>query len=445
MKLFGNISKIIGTMLICFLISSWKNLSISPVTKEYSAEVAIKWTELQLKLIRTTPGFSPPVASRALGYSGLALYESVVGGMPDYQSLTGILNEFKSVPKPEISKGGTPTEYNWELVANSAESIIIKNLFAATSEANKKSIDSLKLVFEKKIQPTLSPETFQRSVKFGESVAKAIFEYSKTDGGNEAYKNNFPKDFKVANGACFWSPTGEQQIPLQPNWGKNRTFVKGNSDFLLPIPPRCEAGISSIMYAQALEVYSIGKNLTPEQREIALFWADDAGKTFTPPGHAMAIATQVIKKEKVSLDKAAETYCKVGIASADAFVSCWKCKFMHNVLRPVSYIRTTIDRNWTPILETPPFPEYTSGHASCSGAVSQVLSDLYGFNYAFIDNSNADRGFKPRQFDSFFDFANEAAASRLFGGIHYRNSNEQGLLNGKRIGKVVCGLKFHKG
>nr|MCU0325236.1 vanadium-dependent haloperoxidase [Spirosomataceae bacterium] len=174
---------------------------------------------------------------------------------------------------------------------------------------------------------------------------------------------------------------------LQPYWGKNRTFVKGNADYELPEPPRCDAGISSIMYSQALEVYSAGKNLTPEQKEIAIFWSDDAGKTFTPPGHAISITTQV----------------------------CWKCKFMHNVLRPVTYIRTTIDRNWKPLLDTPPFPEYTSGHSSVSGATAQVLSDYFGFNYAFTDNSHADRGLKPRSFESFYDFANEAAISRLYG------------------------------
>jgi hypothetical protein len=424
----------------CLSILFWQNVSAQRPTKEFSNEIATAWYSLQLYLIPNTQGFTPPVASRALGYSGLALYESVVNGMPDYQSLVGVLNEFKAVPKTESGKN-----YHWILTANAAQATIIKNLYANTSKANLAKIDSLKGVFERKYTNDTDKETALRSIKFGEAIAKAIFDYSKTDGGHEGYDKNFPKDFKPIVGACVWTPTGEQQIPLQPFWGKNRPFVKGNADFELPTPPRCEASISSVMYAQALEVYSTGKNLSPEQSTIAKYWSDDAGKTFTPPGHAISITSQIISTEKLRLDKAAEVYCKVGIAAADAFISCWKCKFMHNVLRPVSYIRTTIDRNWTTLLDTPPFPEYTSGHASVSGATAQVLSDLFGFNYHFTDNSHAARGFKPRSFESFYEFADEAALSRLYGGIHYRNSNEQGLKNGKRIGKNVCELKFKRG
>jgi PAP2 superfamily len=427
-------------MSVYFGILLWQNALAQRPTKEFSSEVATAWFNLQLYLIPNTQGFSPPVASRALGYSGLALYESIVNGTRDYQSLTGVLNEFKNVPKIESGKN-----YHWVLCANTAQATIIKSLYANTSKANLAKIDSLKGVFERKYQNEVDKETALRSMKFGEAIAKAIFDYSKTDGGHEGYEKNFPKDYKTTTGACVWTPTSEQQIPLQPNWGRNRPFVKGDSDFELPAPPRCEASISSVMYAQALEVYSVGKNLSSEQNLIARYWSDDAGKTFTPPGHAISITLQIVVNEKLKLDKAAEVFCKVSIAAADAFISCWKCKFMHNVLRPVSYIRTTIDRNWNPLLNTPPFPEYTSGHASVSGATAQVLSDLFGFNYHFTDNSHAVRGFKPRSFESFYDFADEAALSRLYGGIHYRNSNEQGLKNGKRIGKNVCDLKFKRG
>jgi hypothetical protein len=424
-------------LIVCVLGMFLQKSVAQRPTKDYSNEVATAWFNLQLQLIPTTQGFTPPVASRALGYSGLALYESVVNGMPDYQSLTGVLNEFKTIPKIESSK-----TYHWVLCANAAQATIIKSLYAKISKANVIRIDSLREAFERKYQNDADKETILRSIKLGEAIAKTVFEYSKADGGHEGYDKNFPKDYKNITGACVWTPTSDQQIPLQPFWGKNRPFVKGNTDFELPNPPRCEAGITSLMYSQALEVYSVGKNLSNEQMAIAKYWSDDAGKTFTPPGHAISITSQIVAKENLTLDKAAEIFCKVGIAAADAFISCWKCKFMHNVLRPVSYIRTTIDRTWTPLLDTPPFPEYTSGHASVSGATAQVLSDFFGFNYHFIDNSHVSRGLKPRTFDSFYEFADEAAISRLYGGIHYRNSNEQGLKNGKRIGKNVCELKF---
>lgn len=129
----------------------------------------------------------------------------------------------------------------------------------------------------------------------------------------------------------------------------------------------------------------------------------------------------------MSLDKAAETLCRIGIAVNDAFISCWKCKYEHNMLRPVSFIQTTIDPNWTAFLENPPFPEYTSGHGTVSGAIAAVLNDMFGYNYHFTDHSHDGNGLKPRSYDSFNEFAQEAALSRLYGGIHYRMSNEEGL------------------
>ena len=403
-------------------------------TAEYSNDVALKWFDLELLLIRDTPGFSPPVAARAIGYTGLSLYESVVNGMPEYRSLTGILNEFKNVPKIDKSKA-----YNWEIAANVAMAQTISYFFPNTSKDYLARIENQKLFLIDKYKGGSDVDVVKRSIKYGEDVARAIFEYSKSDGGHEAYRNTNHQSYTSPVGSCYWIPLPDQ-VALLPQWGHNRTFVAGSAEHSIPEPPKCENGLTSIFYAQALEVYTVGKNLTAEQKEIATFWSDDAQKTFTPPGHGISITNQIVKKEKINLAKAAEIFCKIGIAESDAFVLCWKCKFMHNFVRPISYIRTTIDGKWNTFLTTPPFPEYTSGHASVSGAVAQVLSDFFGFNYAFTDDSHKDRGLKARSFESFFDFANEAAISRLYGGIHYRNSNEQGLKNGKRIGKVVCAL-----
>lgn len=399
-------------------------------------EVATKWFELQLQLIPQTPGFTPPVVSRALGYTGLTLYESLVHGMPEYKSLTGILQELDKMPMPDKNQ-----VYDWQIVANNAQASIIQELYAANHKENTPKIITLRDALNSKYRGNIGENTYKASVKYGEEIAKAIYKYSKTDGGHNAEKNNFPKDFKSSPGSCMWTPVGNQ-MALQPYWGTKRTFIKGNADFELPIPPRCEIGNSSVMFSQALEVYSVGKNLNDEQKEIALFWSDDAGKTFTPPGHGIAIALQLIKKENFDLAKTAETLCRIGIAVNDAFVSCWKCKFQYNILRPISYIHTAIDANWKPLLDTPPFPEYTSGHGTVSGATAAVLSDMFGYNYRFTDYSHAERGLKPRSFDSFYEFAQEAALSRLYGGIHYRMSNEEGLKNGKRIGRSACELKL---
>ncbi|MBK9336500.1 MAG: vanadium-dependent haloperoxidase [Lewinellaceae bacterium] len=204
---------------------------------------------------------------------------------------------------------------------------------------------------------------------------------------------------------------------------------------------------TSPFYSQALEVYAVTSNLNPEQEIIARFWSDDPGLAGTPPGHSISIATQVVVQENASLALAAETYCKVGLAVADAFISCWKCKFDFNLLRPITYIRDVIDPAWTPLLTTPPFPEYSSGHSVQSGATAQVLSDLFGYQYAFTDRTHVARtdiNGAPRQFDSFFDYAEEAAVSRLYGGIHFRDGIDLGVKQGRKIGESVGALPFRR-
>ena len=424
---------------ICYLFFLFFVIKISIAQnsiEKLNAEVATQWFDLQLKMIPTTPSFTPPVVARSLGYTALTLYEALVHGMPNYKSLVGELKELEKLSLPNKN-----LTYNWQIVANSALAVIHEDFFAKNAKENLIKITSLRDHLNTKLRGPVSEAAFKASVIYGEELAHAIFKYSKTDGGHQAEIHNFPKDFKHPPGACMWTPIGKQNA-LLPYWGSNRTFIKGNADFEVKIPPKCEVGNSSILYAQALEVYSVGKNLSEEQKEIAKFWSDDTGITFTPPGHGFSIALQLIKKEKMPLDKAAETLCRIGIAVNDAFISCWKCKYQHNMLRPVSFIQTTIDPGWNAYLENPPFPEYTSGHGTVSGAIAAVLNDIFGYNYPFTDHSHGGTGLKPRSYESFNEFAEEAALSRLYGGIHYRMSTEEGLKNGKRIGRSACNLEL---
>jgi hypothetical protein len=198
-----------------------------------------------------------------------------------------------------------------------------------------------------------------------------------------------------------------------------------------------------------LEVYITGKELTPEQFTIARFWADDPGRTSTPPGHWISILNQVLVQDEARLSLAAEAYVKVGMALADAFITCWHTKYLYNLLRPITYIQTQIDPTWntpaiTDAVNTPPFPEYTSGHSVQSAAAAIVLTSLFGDNYAFVDNTHANLGFSARSFASFQMAAQEAAISRLYGGIHYRAAIESGLEQGECVGEQVLALQFHE-
>jgi hypothetical protein len=150
----------------------------------------------------------------------------------------------------------------------------------------------------------------------------------------------------------------------------------------------------------------------------------------------------VLRRRDASLARAAEVYAKVGIAVCDAFIACWYQKYVYNLLRPVTYIRRLVDPTWLPVLVTPPFPEYTSGHSVQSGAAFQVLTDLFGQSYAFVDHTHDDRGFAPRSFGSFLEAAEEAAISRLYGGIHFRSAIVNGVTQGRCIGTAVTALPF---
>jgi hypothetical protein len=412
-------------------------VSVSEATDTYKSEIATKWIDLQLKLIKTTPGYAPPVAARSLGYSGLALYESVVGGIKDNQSLVGQINGLNKLPEIDNTK-----EYNWGLSANSALAAMLKNLFSSTNDANKKTIDSMRVALETELRRDISLDVIERSTRLGADIATAIFEYSKTDGGHEAYNNNFPSDFVVPKGVGLWVPTSTQKIPLLPYWGKVRSFVAINATTDPTAPTPFSYNASSDFFKQAKAVYDAKAALTADQKAIATFWADGGG-TITPPGHYMNIATIVIKKDKIKLDKVAETYAKVGMALSDAFVACWRCKYRFNLMRPVTYIKETIDPAWTPLIATPPFPEYTSGHSSGSGAFGEVMTSLYGDNYSFVDNTHEGLHTN-RTFKSFKEASEEAKNSRFYGGIHYPMGNEKGQENGGKIGKNVVELKFKK-
>jgi hypothetical protein len=302
-------------------------------------------------------------------------------------------------------------------------------------------VNALEARLEERLRPGLPPGVFTRSLERGRHVAAAVFEWSKSDGGHEGYLQNFPP-YVPPVGPGLWDPTPPGFLPaLQPYWGRNRCLaITGGADCPPGDHPPYSEDPGSAFQGEALEVYEVAQNLTPEQDEIARFWSDDPGQTPTPPGHSISITTQVLRSQDASLAAAAEAYAKVGIAVCDAFVACWHQKYAYNLLRPVTFIQQLIDPDWLPILVTPPFPEYPSGHSVQSGAAFQALTDLFGEGYAFVDHTHDARGFAPRSFRSFLEAADEAAISRLYGGIHFRAAIVNGVEQGKCIGEVVSAL-----
>lgn len=418
---------------------------------QYEATDATDWINLELTAVKATPGYTPPVAARTYGYTGIALWESVAQGIPNATSLSGQVQGLGAMPKIQQGK-----QYHWALVANSCMAETMRLFFPTAPDSIKNRIAALeeKHVNERK-QLGIQTETIARSVAFGVSIAKTVFDYAKTDGGHEGYAKNFPSDFVVPKGEGLWVPTPPQMrpIPLQPYWGKNRPFVLKMGNPLDGCDPGKPIEFSkeknSEFYKEAEEVYTTVKRITPQQREIALFWADDAGVTATPPGHSMSICSQLLTEKSKSLDFAARAFAMVGISVNEAFIACWDCKYKYNVIRPISYIQLYIDSSWnktsiTDPLITPPFPEYTSGHSSQGGAAFTVMQSLFG-NIEFVDRTHINRGFGARYFRTMEAALQENAISRLYGGIHYRAAIDRGVTMGKDIGKaVVQKLRFTK-
>ncbi len=411
---------------------------------DFDSLVATSWYRLVLDLVQATPGFTPPVASRTFGYLGVTLYEALVPGMPDSQSLAGQLNELTPLPPPHDHA------YHWPTVANSALAASARLFFPTASNANKAAMDALESSFTNMIAPGVPPGIVKRSVKRGQVAAAHIFDWSTSDGGHAGYLTNFPGSYTPPVGPGLWIPTAPDfQAALQPYWGQHRPFVLASgADHDPGPPPAFSTDLNSAFYAEAVEVYETVENLTDEQRDIALFWADDPGVTATPSGHSLSILTQLLEDRHVDLATAAEAYARVGMALSDAFVSCWHSKYVYNLIRPISYIQQHIDAGWgvgaraLPVT-TPPFPEYTSGHSVEAGAFAQVLLDLFG-DFPFTDHTHDERGLAPRTFTSCAAMAEETANSRLYGGVHYRAAIERGIEQGKGVGKAVSALTLRQ-
>jgi hypothetical protein len=201
----------------------------------------------------------------------------------------------------------------------------------------------------------------------------------------------------------------------------------------------------SPFYNMVKQVYDVNKNLTSEQKAIALFWVDQGnGLGYTPPGHDFLFVTQALEQSHASLGIAAEVYAKAGIALREAFIVTFRSKYDNFLLRPVTYIRKVIEPGWLPLIPTPNHPEYPAAHAMVTGPVMQAVERVLGSNIIVRDTSYNFRGYAPMTFTSIFNYAEMAGISRNYGGIHYLISINTGLQMAKEIGNRVGDIKLHE-
>jgi hypothetical protein len=407
-------------------------IQVQPDAVNYSSKVATEWMHTIEKIVQSE-GKNPPVASRIYAYEAIGLYESVVPGMQGYQSLQGQVPGLTNLPSAR-----TFSKLDYISSANEALYQIALQIFVTLKPENAKAIEDLHAKYYNDAFRRVLSETVKSSADFGKMVSTAVLNRANNDNFANTRTLTYVVPSSTLN-ASYWSPTGPALAPLEPYWGQMKCFAMadgGACTIKSTIPFSTAPG--SQFYNQANEVYATGLNLTAEQKAIANWWSDGSSQTATPPGHWVAIVDQIAERKNLDLGKAAETYAMVNIGMADAFISCWDEKYKMNLLRPVTYIRNYITGNttWNSLLSTPPFPEYPSGHSVASGTASDILTRLLG-NVAFTDSANVYLGYAPRSYNSFAEAADEAAISRLYGGIHYREAIENGLKQGKEVSKAV--------
>jgi PAP2 superfamily len=386
--------------------------------------------------------FSPPIASRIYAYSTVAGYEALLPAYANqYQSLAGQLKGLQASPQPDPKK-----IYCYPLASAHAMLLVGKKLTFSDAEMDAY-IQSIHDEFK---QTGIPKDVFQNSLTYGEAVADHILKWSNQDNYKET--RSAPKYTIQLNNPTTWKPTPPMYADaVEPQWRTIRTLVMDSAAQFKPVRPTpFSKEKNSAMYKDAIEVYEIGKKNDDFTRETARYWDDNAlatqvsghfmtsVKKITPGGHWLNITRSVAEEKKSDCMQAVEAYTLVAVGLLDGFISCWDEKYRSEYVRPETYINEYIDKDWRPNpLQTPPFPEYTSGHSVVSGASATILNSIFGKNIAFVDSTEVEYGIAARRFESFDDAAHQASMSRMYGGIHFRPAIENGLLQGKAIGDFV--------
>jgi len=392
--------------------------------------------------------FSPPVASRIYVYPSIAAYEAIIHDHTDYQTLAGQLEGLEPLPMPEEGQ-----EYCYPLASIQAFLKVGKMLIFSEPKIEEFEQE----IFAEFEALNMPEEVYKRSMAYGSAVGDHILAWADKD--NYKQTRTFPK-FSISDEEERWQPTPPDYMDgIEPHWREIRPFVLDSAQQFPPPPPTAfNLDKKSKFYQETMEVYTVLDDPAERDNRIAIakFWDCNpyvshhvghvmyATKKITPGGHWIGITEIACKKEQADYMKTVEAYTLTSIALADAFISCWDEKYRSNLVRPETVINRHIDESWAPALQTPPFPEHTSGHSVISRAAAVALTSIFGDNFAFDDTTEEEYGLPVRSFTSFYHASDEAAVSRLYGGIHYRPAIDYGVDQGEKVGYfIVDKVKFH--
>ena len=382
--------------------------------------------------------FSPPVASRIHAYTSLAAFEALKYNVKGTPSITAQLPGFAQMPEPEKGK-----PYNYLLAATKAFFTVAEKITFSADTLN-----NYQVKIYADFKSLMDKETYDRSLAFGAEVGKKVLE--KTASDNYKQTRGMSK-YLGSNEPGKWRPTPPDYLDgAESHWGKVKPMMLNSAaQFTCPAPPKFSTDSTSTFYKSAKEVYTIGKNLSEEQKEIAKYWDDNpfvmehsghlmyGNKKITPVGHWIGITSIACKMKDLNGVETARAYALTSISIYDALISCWDDKFIAQVIRPVTVINEWFDTNWQPYLQTPPFPEHPSGHSAISAAAATILTHLLGDHFSFEDTSEMEYIGMKRSFQSFNLAALEASISRVYGGIHFRTGVDAGAIQGQKVAEHV--------
>jgi len=404
-------------------------------TKTFSSDVITTWINMQLQMLKVPLplGTGSQATERCDAYCGIAAYEAVVNGMPAYQSLVGQLNGFPAMPTTEPGDA-----YHWAASANAALAEMCRQLFPTTALANKTRInfieDSMKAIYATEVNAA----TLQRSIDFGKEVATRVAAWAATDGS----ANVNPPYALPAVRPWQWVPTSPTP-PVGP-YAYQRRLIVANSDngtTLVP-PPPYSTDPTSAFYAMVKEVYDSSQSLSTDEKAASDYFKDNPG--YSAGGTYVALLTQAISQSMPTLDMAALTYAKVGIAQHDATIVLFTNKYNFLVIRPITYIKANIDPTWNTYIPTPNHPEFPSGHSSTNGAVLEMMRNMFGENYSITLHTYDYLGYTPRHYDNFTQMEKDISFSRINGGLHYRETCEKSVVMGAKVADNVLSMVHFK-
>lgn len=383
---------------------------------------------------------SPPVAARYYAYCMLGAYNIVKAHKPNIPALQSLINNYT----PDKGLDSANLKYDYRIAAyysimETARQLLPSGFMLKDDEDN----------FVELLKKTgIAKDVIENSIKAAKLATVDIVNFSKTDHYN---KLSTLRRYTPLKGDAYWYPTPPGYFEaVEPNWKTIKTIlIDSSSQFKPAALTPFSKDTASAFYKHAKDVYEASKHLTTEQINNALFWdcnpfaITTSGhmaigfKKISPGGHWMNIAGLVCKQAHVGFDRTVVVLTLEGCTLMDAFISSWDEKYRSNRIRPETYINRYIDIKWQPILQTPPFPEYTSAHSVISTASAQLLTYLLGDNFAYTDVTEIPFGSSDRSFKSFADASAQAAASRFYGGIHYMESVNSGVVEGNKLGDFV--------